>query len=47
MVKYFLIVFFAWFTVAFFPAFVKSWIINAKIKKAARKAGKFEKWMYK
>lgn len=44
--KYFLIGFGVWFLLAWFPQFVKAWIIQAKIKREKKKASENDKWMY-
>lgn len=35
-----------WFLLAWFPQFVKAWIIQAKIKREKKKASENDKWMY-
>ncbi len=44
--KWVLIGFGVWFLVAWFPQFVKAWIIQAKIKREKKKASENDKWMY-
>lgn len=41
-----MLVFVAWFVLAWLPQFVKAWMMDARIRAEGRRAHKEDKWIY-